>query len=254
MFSVCSAPNRDNESKTHFTDKHDESTKQYSTHIPITRFQRLLLTVGSAAKALTDPSRDDMVAVLGETCGADALQKIRSKMLNDPEGHEILRNRPRINSATVDFKRLEILPAGTLGHEYVKFLNTNNVTPDSRLDVQFVDDPDLAYVMQRYREVHDLYHTVLGMPTNMLGEVAVKWVEALQTGLPMCIGAALFGPIRFRPKQRQQYLRYYLPWAVNCGIQCKLLMNVYFEKRWEDNIDELRKSLNIKIMRAISMP
>lgn len=25
--------------------------------------------------------------------------------------------------------------------------------------------------MQRYREVHDLFHTVLGMPTNMLGNI-----------------------------------------------------------------------------------
>ena len=46
------------------------------------------------------------------------------------------------------------------------------------------------------REVHDLFHTVLGMPTNMLGEVAVKWVEAHQTGLPMCAAAALGGPLR----------------------------------------------------------
>ena len=44
------------------------------------------------------------------------------------------------------------------------------VTPDSRADVRFVDDEELAYVMQRYREVHDLLHTLLGMPTNMLGQ------------------------------------------------------------------------------------
>lgn len=46
-----------------------------------------------------------------------------------------------------------------------------NVTPDTRADVKFVDDEELAYVMQRYREVHDLVHTILGMPTNMLGEL-----------------------------------------------------------------------------------
>jgi ubiquinone biosynthesis protein Coq4 len=48
------------------------------------------------------------------------------------------------------------------------------VTPDSRSPVQFVDDVELAYVMQRYREVHDLIHTILGMPTNMLGNYHVK--------------------------------------------------------------------------------
>lgn len=49
------------------------------------------------------------------------------------------------------------------------------MTPDSRVDVKFVDDEELAYVMQRYREVHDLLHTLLGMPTNMLGESGFKY-------------------------------------------------------------------------------
>ena len=39
-------------------------------------------------------------------------------------------------------------------------------------------------------------HAVLDMPTNMVGEVLVKWVEAIQTRLPMCIGGAIFGPLR----------------------------------------------------------
>lgn len=68
------------------------------------------------------------------------------------------------------------------------------------MSVKFMDDPELAYVMTRYRECHDLIHTVLGMPTNMLGEVTVKWVEAINTGLPMCYGGAVFGALRLRPK------------------------------------------------------
>lgn len=45
------------------------------------------------------------------------------------------------------------------------------VSPDTRMPAKFVDDEELAYVIQRYREVHDLMHTLLGMPTNMLGEL-----------------------------------------------------------------------------------
>lgn len=73
-------------------------------------------------------------------------------------------------------------------------------SPDARLPIHFVDDPELKYVMLRYRQVHDLFHSILGMPPHMLGEVAVKWVEALQTGLPMCALGALFGPLRLGPK------------------------------------------------------
>lgn len=74
------------------------------------------------------------------------------------------------------------------------------ITPDSRNYVHFVEDVELAYVMQRYREVHDIFHAILLMPTTMLGEVSVKWIEAFQTQLPMCIGAALFGAARLRSR------------------------------------------------------
>lgn len=73
-------------------------------------------------------------------------------------------------------------------------------SPDARLPVHFVDDPELVYVMLRYRQIHDLMHTLMGMPPNLLGEVVVKWVEFIQTGLPMCGLAALFGPLRLGPK------------------------------------------------------
>ncbi len=46
------------------------------------------------------------------------------------------------------------------------------------------------------RENHDVVHAILDMPTDMVGEVMVKWVEGLQTGLPMCIGGAILGPLR----------------------------------------------------------
>lgn len=79
----------------------------------------------------------------------------------------------------------------------------------------------------------------------MLGEVAVKWVEAIQTDLPMCWSAAIFGPVRFGPTQRRLYVKTYLPWALKCGHSAKLLMNVYYEKRFEQDIDDLRSELNI---------
>ncbi len=99
--------------------------------------------------------------------------------------------------------------------------------------------------MQRYREIHDLVHTLLGMPTNMLGEVVVKWVEAIQTDLPMCWLAGLFGAVRLAPKQRKNYVNICLPWALRCGHECKPLMNIYYEKRFEQNIEDLRRELNI---------
>lgn len=217
-----------------------------SHHIPINSFQRLLLTVGSATVSLMNPYRADMIACLGETSGGQALRFILRKMEESKEGTEILYDRPRINTNTIDLNYLKNLPNGTLGKTYSNFLIKNQVTPDSRWAVQFIDDIELAFVIQRYREAHDLIHTILQMPTHMLGEVTVKWVEAIQTKLPMCIGGAIFGPIRLKPKHRQLYRDYYLPWALKTGMNAKFLLNVYYEKRWEQPLSEFYEEMNIQ--------
>lgn len=139
--------------------------------IPTNLFQKMLLTCGSAAVSLLNPHRGDMIACLGEITGDGALKYMKKKMLSTPEGAEILREMPRINSETVSFQQLSQLPENTIGRVYADFMRDNNITADSRLPVQFIADPDLAYVMQRYREVHDLVHATLFMKTTMLGEV-----------------------------------------------------------------------------------
>ncbi|CAD0195575.1 unnamed protein product [Chrysodeixis includens] len=208
-------------------------------------FQKTLLTCGSAAIALLNPHRGDMIACLGEVTGESAIKYMKSKMMESQEGADILREKPRINTSTVCFKTLSQMPENTLGRVYADFMKDNNITADSRLPVQFIEDPELAYVMQRYREVHDLVHATLFMSTNMLGEVTVKWVEGIQTRLPMCISGGIWGAGRLKPKHRQMYLKYYLPWAISTGNNAKFMQGIYYEKRWDQDIDDFHKEMNI---------
>ena len=120
-----------------------------------------------------------------------------------------------------------------------------NISPDSRTPVRFVDDSDLAYVMTRYREVHDLLHALLDMPTDMVGEVIVKWVEALQFGIPMCAGGAMLGPLRFKTASQIKRYSAYRPWAIKEGTKSKFILNVYYEQRWEQDIEDLRREMRI---------
>ena len=47
-------------------------------------------------------------------------------------------------------------------------------------------------------------------------------------------------------RHRQKYINTYLLWALRCGRNSKLLMNVYFEKHWEKSLDDLRRELNVE--------
>ncbi|XP_058472542.1 ubiquinone biosynthesis protein COQ4 homolog, mitochondrial isoform X1 [Solea solea] len=218
----------------------------YPGHIPTTPIQKALLAVGSGVAALQNPYRHDMVAVLGETTGHLALINLRDRMRNDPEGYTILIERPRIRLSTLDLSKMSSLPDGSFGREYFRFLEDNHVTPDSRADVKFVDNEELAYVIQRYREVHDLLHTLLGMPTNMLGEVAVKWFEAAQTGLPMCTLGAVLGPLRLNASRLQTLFTTLGPWALQNGRRARCVLSIFYERRWEQSLEDLRQELNIE--------
>nr|XP_044634609.1 ubiquinone biosynthesis protein COQ4 homolog, mitochondrial isoform X3 [Equus asinus] len=104
----------------------------YPEHIPTSPLQKALLAAGSAGMALYNPYRHDMVAVLGETTGRRALKVLRDQMRRDPEGSQILQERPRISLSTLDLGKLQSLPEGSLGREYLRFLDVN-ISPGYKL-------------------------------------------------------------------------------------------------------------------------
>lgn len=92
------------------------------THLETSRLQKLLLGVGSGLISISNPSRGDMIAVMGETTGLSSLEYMKSQMLESEEGRRILEDKPRINSATVDLDKLKVMQDGTLGQAYSNFL------------------------------------------------------------------------------------------------------------------------------------
>jgi ubiquinone biosynthesis protein COQ4 len=78
----------------------------------------------------------------------------------------------------------------------------------------------------------------------ILGEVVVKWIEGIQTKLPMCITGGLFGATRLYPKQRLKYSNTHLKWAIEVGFNSRPFLNIFYEERWEQPIEELRRYIS----------
>ncbi|TPX72982.1 hypothetical protein SpCBS45565_g00141 [Spizellomyces sp. 'palustris'] len=205
--------------------------------------ERTWIAVSSAFGAIADPTRQETVAYLGEATGPFFLARARDKMLVHPVGRRILRERPAINTTTLDLDRLRGLPDGTFGREYVRFLDTEHVSPDTRVPVKYIGNSELAYVMQRYREVHDFWHTLTGLPTTIEAEIGLKWLEFVQSGFPVAMLSAFVGPLRLTPTERELLFSHYVPWAVQCGSSCQFLLNIYYEEHMHRPLDELRKEL-----------
>lgn len=96
---------------------------------------------------------------------------------------------------------LESFPAGTVGRAYRDFLALRNFTPDglveeSRRLGENVDAPHpVAWYARRLRDVHDVWHTLTGYGTDVLGEACIAAFTHAQTGnrglLAIAIAAAV---------------------------------------------------------------
>ncbi|KAF3002351.1 Ubiquinone biosynthesis protein [Neopestalotiopsis sp. 37M] len=218
----------------------------YPGHVPLTKVERIALALGSGIGSLINPYRGDLIATCGETTATPYfIYRLRKAMLSDPTGRRILRDRPRITSQSLDLPYLRTLPPTTVGGNYVAWLDREGVSPDTRADVRYIDDEECAYVMQRYRESHDFYHALTGLPIVREGEVALKAFEFANTLLPMT-GFACLAVGTMKPSERKRFWEVYGPWALRNGMRSQEVINIYWEEEMETDCEALRKRLGIE--------
>lgn len=188
----------------------------------------------------------DLIAALGEaTAQPYFITRLRDAMLSNPTGRRILRARPRITSKTMNVEYLRSLPENTVGRAYVSWLDREGVSPDTRDTVRYIDDEECAYVMQRYRECHDFYHALTGLPIFREGEVALKAFEFANTLLPMT-GLSMAAVATLKKGERQRFFSIYGPWAIRNGMVAEEVINVFWEEELEADVETLRTRLGIE--------
>jgi ubiquinone biosynthesis protein COQ4 len=166
-------------------------------------------------------------------------------MLSNPTGRRILRDRPRITSRSLDLDYLRSLPDSSVGRNYVMWLDREGVSPDTRDAVRYIDDEECAYVMQRYRECHDFYHALTGLPIFREGEVALKAFEFANTLLPMT-GLSIGSVATLKKTERERFFSIYGPWAIRNGVNADEVINIYWEEELEGDVAALRTRLGIE--------
>ncbi|CAB9507276.1 biosynthesis protein COQ4 [Seminavis robusta] len=237
---------------------------------PSDSFQkRLSVAVNSAATAFRDPTRDDAVAALGEVTGTLALQRILQQMRQHPTGKIILQEKPIVTKATIPYEKyLEQArainndntdPAEiTFGQAYGQFLLHHEFDPDERKPVAHIaanqqDAEDLAYIILRYRQCHDYWHVLTGLPPTVLGELGLKWLELFQTGLPIAALSGTVGSIGLPYAQFDILWNQYLPWATRIHRQLQAkdphggsILTIYYEREFDTPLQELRDRIGME--------
>ncbi|KAF0891081.1 hypothetical protein E2562_005163 [Oryza meyeriana var. granulata] len=163
---------RDSETRPSGDGERSTARVMQGARVNLKGWQQAAVAFGSAFGALLDPRRADLIAALGETTGKPAFQRVLQRMRNSAEGRDVLLERPRVVSTQVS--HAWDMPQNTFGAAYAQFMGSRNFSPDDRPPVRFMDTDELVYVATRAREVHDFWHVLFGLPTNLIGETALK--------------------------------------------------------------------------------
>ncbi len=194
-------------------------------------------------------SRDTAELLVGEELtSVGRMQALIPMMEASAEGRDILAERPRIDAQTIVRDRLGDLSAGTLGRAWLEHLDKNNLDPGA-LTVPVSRGPtELAnYLLERVRQTHDLWHTLLGLGTAPHEEVLVHAFQWPQLRMPYSALIVGFGTVKHVIGEgRWALLSRGLRRALRAGRRASPLLPVYWERYWEVPVVELRRRLGIE--------
>ena len=120
-------------------------------------------------------------------------------------------------------------------------MSRNDFKADDRPIPERIGDIELAYVFERYKEVHDVLHSIMNLSSSVYDELLLKWYEFHQTGLISCGLASVFGPALLSWQDRQKLFLRDGPAILEKSRRSRFFMNVYFEKHFEQDYDEFLK-------------
>lgn len=207
-----------------------------------TAWQRAQLGLRAGLKLARDPQDTQQVFYLAFAVDRETLPRVWARLVGDPIGRELVRTQAAIDSKHVDFERLRALPPDTLGGAYARALAAQGLDPDIFQRPPGLPD-EIAYVAQRARQSHDLWHVLTGLGTDIPGEIALQAFTHAQLGqnfskLIVRFGLLFYGakyPRTFRMVRR----------AAAAGREAKFLLAVRWEDWWDDSLADVRARVGL---------
>jgi ubiquinone biosynthesis protein COQ4 len=198
---------------------------------------RLELGLRALYNILRDPTETRHVFTLFLVTNARHIPGFIAHFSDDPEGARLLEDRSAIDSRSVDFDALGRLPEDTLGGAFARHMARNGLSPDIFHAPPGLPDP-FAYIGQRVRQTHDIWHVVAGYDTTIDDELALLAFYHAQSKMPGPALLAVAGAIRFFPKHPGVFRKVLN--GYRRGKAARRLVTVRWEEMWELPLSEVR--------------
>jgi ubiquinone biosynthesis protein COQ4 len=179
--------------------------------------ERIRTVVDATRAALADPTDTKQAFRIADALAFDTPVRTLRRYRRTSEGSRRLCERRRLLETLVDRDKLAAMPDGSFGRAYLAFIDREGITAaglvQASVDGQMSHgDPDTAYVQQELRDMHDLWHTLLGYKGDLLGESAILAFSFAQTwhpgvGFLVGVGLVMSGELRYRRFIVEGFLR-----------------------------------------------
>jgi ubiquinone biosynthesis protein COQ4 len=203
---------------------------------------RARLGLRALGRVLRDPEDTRQIFVMYAALNAGTIPETLTRFLTAPDGPRLFRERAAIDSASVDFDALRRLPADTLGGAYARHMDENGLDPDIFQAPPGVPEA-VAYLAQRLRQSHDIWHVVAGYGTDVAGELCLQAFTYAQTGAPGPLLLSAVGALRFSVREPMLVRRVLEGWRR--GRHAASLLAVPWEDLWERPLSALRAELGV---------
>ena len=140
---------------------------------------------------LRDPDDTGQVFKIVDALSGNAGARIFRRFQSTLTGTRILEERRDLLQTLCQREALAALPPGSLGRSYLDFVTKEQITADglvaasqeAREQVEALGE-DYRRMMERLRDMHDLWHVVTGYGRDLLGEASLLAFTFAQTRNP----------------------------------------------------------------------
>lgn len=163
------------------------------------------------------------------------------------ESRALMKAQPLINWNALEFKNFKNFPPETLGYQMATFLEKAQLSPlDYSRDSLLSDE---EFLIRRVVQTHDIWHVVLGYPTDELGEIGINSFMLAQIGWPPAgfyLGGYLLRQMLKAPENVAHVVQV-IAEGWKRGNSTKPLFSVYWETQLHRPLAEIRNELGVTL-------
>jgi ubiquinone biosynthesis protein COQ4 len=172
-----------------------------------------------------------------------------ARLRSSERGRRLLSERPDLLGALTDREHLRALPDGTLGREYLRFAEREQIFAKDLEEMMtkvegLPEDREAAYLRARGVGLHDLLHVVTGYGRDPAGEIALLAFSAVQDGIRALDWLSLLGCFKALVRGRTEILRLRRH-GRRRAREAPWVLDQPWESFLERPIDEVRRELRL---------